>query len=144
MSVGRFIRFSITRRYAGSLLLQTAAGLPETRDRGSLKRLVEAASFESSVSSCEAEAASGESFNVKLEGRGTRSDLRRTAQGQAPRLVVPRSDKCAFSGARADAWAGGTRAGMCLSEEKLSSGALLGEAPVNKGAEFLQRKRSLN
>lgn len=52
----------------------------------------------------------------------------------------PLVDKCAFSGVRADVRAGGTCAGMCLSEEKLSSGALPGEARVNKAAEFLQRK----
>lgn len=46
------------------------------------------------------------------------------------RLAAPRSD----------ARAGGTRARVCLSEQKLSSGALLGEARVNKAVEFLQRK----
>lgn len=46
------------------------------------------------------------------------------------RLAAPRSD----------ARAGGTCVCVCLSEEKLSSGALLGEARVNKAVEFLQRK----
>lgn len=69
--------------------------------------------------------ASGESGGYEKHAEISQTNSSGT---NAPALVVPHSDKCAFRRG-AGRW---DVCGMCLSEEKLSSGALLGEARVHK------------